>query len=127
MDSRRRDKVIDFIKSNLHKGYKVPREFQKYGEIAVNEMYENKNLMSQRRKLKYPSAALLEDYQKLGAEIRDSDGISVDSALHFTTSPNEKSECFQNAKTVRITPYLKVTGGLQTPLERKPDPVTLLC
>lgn len=105
----------------------MPREFQKYGEIAVNEMYENKNLMSQRRKLKYPSAALLEDYQKLGAEIRDSDGISVDSALHFTTSPNEKSECFQNAKTVRITPYLKVTGGLQTPLERKPDPVTLLC
>ena len=79
-------KVIDFIKTNLHKGFKVPYAFQNYGIIAVNEMHQGKEHLSKRKKLKYPSDALLEDYEELGAETFDFYGTSTDSTLKITSS-----------------------------------------
>ena len=67
----------------------MPYEFQEYGNIAVTEIYQDKEHLSKRRKLKYPRDALLEDYYRLGAEIGDSDGTSLDSAPKIMTSPNK--------------------------------------
>ena len=64
----------------------MPYEFQEYGNIAVNEMHQDKEHLSKRRKLKYPNDALLEDYYRLGAEIGDSDGTLPDSAPKITTT-----------------------------------------
>ena len=120
-------KLIDFCKSSLQKGFKVPYEFQEYGIPAVNEMFQQKEHLSKRRKLKYPSDALLEEYYRLGTEIGDSDGTSQDSAPQTTTSPNKQPEHCQTENTDEIAPYLMVTRGLQTPSMSKPDLVTLLC
>ena len=82
-------KVIEFIKINLNKGFKVPYAFQHYGIVAVNEMHQDKEHLSKRKKLRFPSNALLEDYEELGAETFDYFGTSPDSAPQITNSPNK--------------------------------------
>ena len=78
--------IIDHIKSNLRKGFKVPYEFQEYGKIAVDEMFEDRERLNMRRKLKFPSDALMNEYHKLNLAIGDSDEISPNSAAEILTS-----------------------------------------
>ena len=78
--------VIDHIKRNLHKGFKVPYEFQEYGKIAVDEMFADREHLNMRRKLKYPTDALMNDYYKLGSTIGDSNRISQYFAAEIPTS-----------------------------------------
>ena len=78
--------IIEHIKSNLHKGFKVPYEFQEYGKIAVDEMFEDRERLNMRRKLKFPSDALMNEYHKLKLKIGDSGEISPNSAAEIPTS-----------------------------------------
>ena len=59
--------VIDFIKQKLREGYKVPYEFQEYGDLAVTEMYWCKEKINKIRPLKFPSDALIDEYHQIGA------------------------------------------------------------
>jgi hypothetical protein len=63
----------------------VPYEFQEYGKIAVDEMFADKEHLNMRRKLKYPTDALMHDYHKLGSTIGDSDEISPNSHAEIPT------------------------------------------
>ena len=55
-------KVIDFVKKKLHEGFKVPFEFQEYGELAVKEIVVRKEKINWNRRLKFPSDALIDEY-----------------------------------------------------------------
>ena len=64
----------------------MPYEFQEYGKITVDEMFADREHLNMRRKLKYPTDALMNDYYKLGSTIGDSNRISQYFAAEIPTS-----------------------------------------
>ena len=64
----------------------MPYEFQEYGKIAVDEMFEDRERLNMRRKLKFPSDSLMDEYHKLNLAIGNSDEISSNSAAEIPTS-----------------------------------------
>lgn len=123
----RKRRIINFVKKNLRLGFKVPYEFQEYGDLAVKEMFMRKDQISKTRPLKFPTDELIDAYYKLGAEIGCIESLLSDSASGFITSPNRRSAYLTTPAKTEVAHYLTRTSDAQTPTKRGPGTVTLLC